>query len=165
MHFWSVVSNTVRRLCPTRMSCDGAQRGRHVALAAAIIGVIAPGYQADLALFQARRTAVSQATTIRSLLWSSAAPHRADRVMVGGQWRVSRRCDCWPRTSGSLSQPTARRRRYLPSDRARMPFANAAASTSSIGPMTSTCRCPRRKHRAARKRHGRVLGMVASLLS
>ena len=51
------------------------------------IGRIAPGYQADLALFTLDETRFAGAhDPLAALILCSA--HRADRVMVGGRWRV-----------------------------------------------------------------------------
>ncbi len=51
------------------------------------LGVIAPGKQADLALFKLDELRFAGATDpIAALLVCGA--HRADRVMVAGQWRV-----------------------------------------------------------------------------
>ncbi len=52
------------------------------------IGRIAPGYQADLALFTLEETRFAGAhDPLAALILCSA--HRADRVMVGGRWRVA----------------------------------------------------------------------------
>ncbi len=52
------------------------------------IGRIAPGYQADLALFTLDETRFAGAhDPLAALILCSA--HRADRVMVGGRWRVA----------------------------------------------------------------------------
>lgn len=51
------------------------------------IGRIAPGYQADLALFKLDETRFAGAhDPLAALILCNA--HRADRVMVGGRWRV-----------------------------------------------------------------------------
>ena len=50
------------------------------------IGRIEKGYEADLALFKLDERA-SRARTIRSPR-SLCAAHRADRVMIAGEWRV-----------------------------------------------------------------------------
>jgi 8-oxoguanine deaminase len=66
-----------------RWGTQGSARclGRHD------IGVIAPGYQADLALFTLDELRFSGNHDPLAALVICGA-HRADRVMVGGSWRV-----------------------------------------------------------------------------
>ena len=65
----------------------GTQGSAHC-LGRSDIGVIAPGYEADLALFTLDQPRFSgHHDPLAALVLCGA--HRADRVMVGGQWRVT----------------------------------------------------------------------------
>lgn len=68
---------------PIRWATEGSAR----CLGRPDLGAIAPGYQADLALFTLDELRFSGAGDPLAALIVCGA-HRADRVMVGGQWRV-----------------------------------------------------------------------------
>ncbi|UYG07816.1 8-oxoguanine deaminase [Halomonas sp. M4R1S46] len=80
------------RYAPSRVTHDDvirwATRGSAACLGRADIGGLAAGQQADLALFTLDEARFSGAENpIAALLLCGA--HRADRVMVAGQWRVT----------------------------------------------------------------------------
>jgi len=64
-----------------------ATEGSAACLGRRDIGKIALGFQADLALFKLDEVRFSGATDPLAALVLCGA-HRADRVMIGGQWRV-----------------------------------------------------------------------------
>ncbi|WP_275286481.1 8-oxoguanine deaminase [Halomonas elongata] len=80
------------RYSPSRVTHDDvirwATRGSAACLGRTDIGGLAPGQQADLAMFTLDEARFSGADNpIAALLLCGA--HRADRVMVAGQWRVT----------------------------------------------------------------------------
>ncbi|WP_280547155.1 8-oxoguanine deaminase [Halomonas sp. 11-S5] len=85
------------RYSPSRVTHDDvirwATRGSAACLGRTDIGGLAPGQQADLALFRLDEARFSGAENpVAALLLCGA--HRADRVMVAGRWRL---IDGWPR--------------------------------------------------------------------
>ena len=83
-----------------------ATKGSARALGRDDIGEIAPGKQADLALYRLDELRFSGSHDPLSALLLCGAD-RADRVMVGGEWRVAGRRDRRPRRS-SIDRPALR---------------------------------------------------------
>ena len=72
------------------MSCAGATEGSARCLGRDDIGALAVGKEADLALFTLEEPRFSGAHDPLAALVLCGA-HRADRVMVAGEWRVDQR--------------------------------------------------------------------------